>query len=80
LSLATSIRCPILFVGFTVPESSEFVTVLALPQSEEVLAARIGLDGAQAKLTVVKVNPDWQIWLGRVPAQPRMVLVANRGA
>ena len=25
------IRRPILFVGFTVPESSEFVTVLALP-------------------------------------------------
>ena len=28
------IRRPILFVGFTVPESSEFVTVLALPPNQ----------------------------------------------
>jgi hypothetical protein len=54
------------------------VTVLALPQSEEVLVERIGLQGAQAMLTVVKVNPDWQIRPGRIPAQPRIVL-ADKG-
>jgi hypothetical protein len=71
---------PILFVGFTVPESSEFVTVLALPQSEEVLAERIGVLGAQAMLTIVKVNPDWQSRPGRAKAPPRMPSVPDRGA
>jgi hypothetical protein len=71
---------PVWLVGFTVPESSEFVPVLALPQSEEVLAERIGLDGAQAMVTIVKVNPDWQNRPGRLPARPQLVLVANKGA
>ena len=53
------------------------MTVLALPQSEEVLAERIGLCGAQAMLTVVKVNPDRQIRPGRVTAPSRMTLVAD---
>ena len=43
------------------------MTVLALPQSEEVLVERIGLQGAQAMLTVVKVNPDSQFRPGRCP-------------
>jgi hypothetical protein len=55
------------------------VTALALPESKEALVERIGLDGAQAMVTIVKVNPDWQFRPGRVPAELRMVLVAGAG-
>ena len=52
------------------------MTVVALPQSQEVPAEKIGLRGAQAMLTIRKVNPDWAIGAGRVRAQPRTVLDA----
>jgi hypothetical protein len=63
-----------------VHESSEIVTVFDVLQSKEVLGDRIGLDGAQAMVTIVKVNPDWQIRPGGVPARARTVLAADAGA
>jgi hypothetical protein len=44
------------------------VTVLAFPRSEEVLAEKIGLHGAQTMVTIEKINLNWQIRPGRVPA------------
>jgi hypothetical protein len=47
---------PFLFVGFTVAQGSEFVTVVALRRLEEVVAERIGLPSARAMVTIVKVS------------------------
>ena len=59
-------RCLFLFIGFSGTESSKSVTVLAFPRSEEVLAEKIGLHGAQAMVTLEKINLNWQIRHGRI--------------
>ena len=50
-----------LFIGFSVPESSKSLTVLALPRSEEVLAEKLGLHGGHGMVTIDKINLNWQI-------------------
>jgi hypothetical protein len=77
---AAGIRCLSLFIGFSGPASSKSVTVLAFLRSEEVLAEKIGLHGAQAMVTIEKINLNWPIRPGRAPTQPRMVLVDHTGA
>ena len=44
------------------------MTILAFPRSEEVLAEKIGLYGGHGMVTIEKINLNWQIRLGRVPA------------
>ena len=56
---AAWIRFLFLFIGFSIPESSKSVTVLAFPRSEEVLAEKIGVHGAQGMVAIEKINLNW---------------------